>query len=57
MNLQPINPPAPAFTCHCVACGGRVLSTDALADLDGRPFVDYYCRACAVPTGSNHGEK
>jgi hypothetical protein len=35
MNLQPINPPTPAFFVNCYGCGQRAPSDEIMADLDG----------------------
>lgn len=42
---------------RCVSCkkGLALLSRDnepAYADLDGKPFVDYYCATCATAKGA-----
>ena len=56
-NLQPVNPPGPCFRFLCVKCGRREqsITTDgrenAYADLNGKPFVDYYCLKCAEEEG------
>ena len=49
MNLQPVAPEEPAFRVKCAVCGKEGWSSegDWFADLDGEPFVDYYCERCA----------
>lgn len=47
----------PALQLNCVGCGtGLQLNSRtrerAYADLDGKPFVDYYCRPCAMALGA-----
>ena len=45
---------------HCIACGRELSNmpehhpklTRAYADLDGKPFVDYYCSDCATARGA-----
>ncbi len=46
---------------HCIACGRELSNVDAhhpklpraYADLDGKPFVDYYDAECARKLGAN----
>lgn len=51
MNLQPVGgEPGTAagsqlFTCK--KCGNRATAPDMMADLEGKPFEDYYCKSCA----------
>jgi len=52
MNLKPIFPTKPPFYFSCCACGKRTASESETgpqprADLDGKPFRDYYCGPCA----------
>lgn len=47
MRLVPVAPPEPTFTADCAKCGARFNSAKLLADLDGEPFVSYYCAGCA----------
>ena len=46
MNLQRINPPIPEFTFTCSKCMAKTSSKNGYADLDGKPFEDYYCSKC-----------
>lgn len=50
MNLQPIT--GRAFVFRCCACHARTDADSELglatADLDGKPFEDYYCGACSL---------
>lgn len=47
MKLHPIGGRSFSFT--CIRCGTRAQNTgSAAADLDGVPFRDYYCSACAA---------
>ena len=51
MNLQPV-PIAQSGSLKfaCVKCGDIVwqsVDTPVFADLDGEPFIDYYCHHCA----------
>lgn len=41
--------PLPAFLCDCVKCGKKLQSDreKILADVHGKPFVDYYCESCS----------
>lgn len=52
MNLQPVTLRGNGPLCFlCCACGGRATQTESrpvYADLDGRPFIDYYCHECAT---------
>ena len=43
MNLQPVKQQE-GYLIRCVRC--NVWSRDLVADLDGRPFLDYYCPQC-----------
>ncbi len=43
---------------NCVACHRAIHNTPgypnrAYADLDGKPWVDYYCYACATDRGAD----
>ena len=46
MNLQKVT--GKPFRCTCVQCGWRnsTDNEDFTADLDGKPFKDYYCSKC-----------
>ncbi len=49
-NFRPINPPMRAGqTIICNSCSARC-GADAppVADMNGRPFVAFYCQACAA---------
>jgi hypothetical protein len=53
MNLQLVTPHSIPVLLRCVRCNGRnfyaLTGTDKMyADLDGTPWVAYYCEACAV---------
>jgi len=46
MNMKPCTDKhGQAVTCS--RCFARVPLAEAFADLDGKPFTDYYCRDCA----------
>jgi hypothetical protein len=48
MNLQRIPRDAQAaVTLTCNLCRQRIREVAAYADLDGEPFIDYYCEPCA----------
>jgi len=42
MKLQKVKPPKMLYT--CIKCGKK--TPEVYADLDGKPFVDYYCEEC-----------
>lgn len=52
MNMQPVsvNPSAGPLRFICTNCGRWADQAQATvyADLDGVPFVDYYCAPCAT---------
>jgi hypothetical protein len=41
------SPAADDFYVKCLKCGGRVRLCDSIIDLDGPPFMAYYCAPCA----------
>lgn len=46
------------FQVKCIECG-KVTTTNrepVYADLDGKPWVDYYCRPCALGRGADLSE-
>jgi hypothetical protein len=47
MKLAKVNP-CPVFLVTCIKCGKKVMSDiqPTYADLDGKPFKDYYCFKC-----------
>ena len=46
MNLQPVKMRKEINqTLYCVQC--RRWAQEVFADLDGKPFIDYYCLECA----------
>jgi hypothetical protein len=45
MNFQSTYP-ASDHTTNCFVCYRRVALRDTMADLDGPPFVAYYCPEC-----------
>jgi len=47
MKLTKVNP-FPSFVVLCFNCNKRLYSweEDIFADLEGKPFKDYYCKAC-----------
>jgi hypothetical protein len=48
MNLQRVSRGAQAaVTLTCCLCKHPVREVAAYADLDGKPFIDYYCEPCA----------
>jgi len=51
MKIIPINPPKPEFYFTCVHCNKKSSSLTGYADLDGKPFQDYYCETCANEIG------
>lgn len=36
------------FSVLCIKCGNWTPAWDAFADLEGKPFEDYYCPKCAA---------
>lgn len=52
MNLQPVTQHYIPVLLRCVRCEGRNFyartSAKMYADLDGMPFVDYYCDLCVA---------
>ncbi len=48
--------PAMAFTCvNCeipLTSDSQAITNRAFADLDGKPWVDYYCYTCASKLGA-----
>ena len=46
MRLEKVSPPD--FWFACKGCNKTVSSRDAYADLDGKPFTDFYCENCAL---------
>lgn len=56
MNLQIVT--GPPFTATCISCEKRVIAGSkglpfgtelpVYADLNGKPFTDYYCSSCAA---------
>lgn len=46
MNLELISD-GPVFVFSCKSCLRPTKSTVGFADLDGKPFADYYCAVCA----------
>ena len=47
MNLVPVTPPRDGQTLQCYHCGKMKAVETMMADLDGEPFVAYYCQPCA----------
>lgn len=48
LNLQPVNPPLPAFAFNCACCGRQNMSNDyTRAILGGKPFT-YACARCGL---------
>lgn len=49
----------PAFRLECIKCGKKTQSDrePVYADLDGKPFVDYYCKPCAISAGATLEEE
>lgn len=39
---------------QCVKCGNWCLPRHLHADLDGKPFVDYYCNLCVFAESEMH---
>jgi hypothetical protein len=48
MRLAPVQQSNPPIKLQCVKCGKMVDADKLLADLDGKPFVDYYCKECTA---------
>ena len=46
MRLEPVNPPRGDVRVLCRRCGSWEDSSRAWADLDGKPFADFYCHDC-----------
>lgn len=47
MRLQRVTPPGDSKL-RCAGCGRWYGMRSMVADLDGRPFVDYYCPGCVL---------
>ena len=49
MNFRIVKSDSGAIKVSCVACGKKVATNQepVYADIDGDPFVDYYCYQCA----------
>lgn len=50
----------PAVAAHfvrtiCVGCRAAITMWEAYADLEGEPWVDYYCQPCAAKAGQHDG--
>lgn len=57
MNLIRANQGGPTFWPKCIGCGQFVQAgegSDAFADLDGEPFVAFYCGMCARALDGEH---
>lgn len=48
MNLVKVD--GTPFTVTCVKCGRKAMSdkVNYYADIDGKPYKDYYCPTCAA---------
>jgi hypothetical protein len=51
MRMVQVDPKGTPFICTCISCGKRLQSNRQdlgllFADLDGKPFLDYYCQEC-----------
>lgn len=44
VSMNPLYP----IRVTCCTCGEQILAHHAQADLDGEPFVAYYCEPCAA---------
>jgi len=68
MNLQKVT--GQPFAVTCIKCGkksltgdetkdhiGRIITEVFYADLDGKPFTDYYCQSCKPIEWDNHWMK
>jgi hypothetical protein len=52
MKLQQVDLNHNGFSCVCIDCNKAILPREPRkADLDGKPFVDYYCEKCAKQKG------
>jgi len=47
MNLVPVTPPREGQRLLCCRCNHWAPIANMLADLNGKPFIDYYCKTCA----------
>ena len=47
MTIVPlfVNKAQPVYV-KCRGCGELVVDSEAFADLDGEPFINYYCKPC-----------
>ncbi len=48
MKLVDIDHPREGQAVQCCHCGNWVPAREAKADLDGTPFLSYYCDDCAI---------
>lgn len=46
-NLRPVRASATRIYLRCATCGHSAPEVEFVADLHGRPFIDYYCPKCA----------
>jgi len=67
MRLALVSPAACLTTYGCVRCGSVCYAPEhnrqlgcgsryAYADLDGKPFADYYCESCAMELQAHREE-
>lgn len=54
MNLQPVDHPREGQSIQCCVCHQWKPALECVADLDGTPYVAYYCDAHRPTTGGRH---
>lgn len=47
MHLKPLKQTHNVVSTRCRVCQRWIPSNEILADVEGKPFHDYYCRLCA----------
>jgi len=48
MRLIKVSASSVRIKLRCEKCGAIHQESDMYADLDGKPFVDYFCRDCVT---------
>jgi hypothetical protein len=44
--VQDTSPGAESLQVHCIQCKKRFRLSEGYLDVEGKPFVDYYCSFC-----------
>lgn len=57
MRLVNVNNPRPQQKLLCVRCRQMKPLDQILADMDGQPYVDYYCLTCISSALTNYKSK